>query len=346
MDIATKILNIEVGLLFVVLCVILLVHVYQNLARREAEKKEQRLRDFIVEAWKERKTLTMEELSLKKISFEELLDVIESFDAKLHDQHWQQIKDALVVEYLIPEAEKNIASKKWQERLLALRCMALAPPSLIKENLILPLLGDTLFSVRIAAASCLVSTGRLPLIERTLAAMQQEGRFGRYAYHAIFIEGDASVYAYLEKLAESSKDQEQIVLCLELLANRVLHNYYPLAAKYIEAADPQLRYAATKLLKTVPGKESAELLCRRLDDSEDCIRALAIEAIGELKALNCLFKMAEKLTDPSWNVRFQAAWALKNLGAHGRFILYQQHPRKQPLAYEIAQHVLARPALH
>jgi len=86
-------------------------------------------------------------------------------------------------------------------------------------------------------------------------------------------------------------------------------------------ADPRVRAAVAGLLAQTGGPDGIALLERMLDDDAPPVRAAAVAALGRLGHWPAGARMAACLRDRDWDVRRQAALALRALGAVGTVLL-------------------------
>ncbi|WP_270373973.1 HEAT repeat domain-containing protein [Marinicauda sp. Alg238-R41] len=83
------------------------------------------------------------------------------------------------------------------------------------------------------------------------------------------------------------------------------------------ADDLAVRAAGIKALGVLGGPGDSDILDEAARDGEPDIQALAAEAIGRLGLISLSSSLAEMLEAPHWEVRFQAGWALAQLGEAG-----------------------------
>jgi len=84
---------------------------------------------------------------------------------------------------------------------------------------------------------------------------------------------------------------------------------------------PRVRALVMKMLGTLGGDESVELLLKTLSDPVATVRVAAAHALGKLAHWPSAPSLALLLHDTDWNVRKEAGLALKAFGAPGMLYL-------------------------
>lgn len=101
-----------------------------------------------------------------------------------------------------------------------------------------------------------------------------------------------------------------------------------------------LKIASLEYLSVVQTKDSCDNLRQCLNDTAPEVRAIVAKLLGEINDKHSIPLLEEKLHDPGWWVRINAAQALSKLGKNGILALQQQSPEVDKFAYETAQKVL------
>jgi HEAT repeat protein len=94
----------------------------------------------------------------------------------------------------------------------------------------------------------------------------------------------------------------------------------------------------------VGGAESAERLLELLGDEAFQVRAAAAQSLGRMRHWQAGSGLSERLRDPTWPVRRQAALALRAIGAPGVLFLRRAIKEDDHFASDMAQQILDLPA--
>lgn len=274
--------------------------------------------------------------------FRNLIEVLEEFDQRFNDPRWFEIKEYVIVTYLLQRAENYANSSYWYKRQLAARCYLLYPQT-ASEEILAKLLKDTRYLVRIPAAVCITQTHYQNLFYEMIRQMSREPELSQFPYRDALIQADQEKYLWIESLLSSESDPAIIAICLDVLSTRYSNNLFSQAVRFLHSPNRDCRLKAIEALGNVPSSESITLLVNHLDDSDFKIRESSIVGLEKLYAIREVSKIGHLLNDPIWSVRLQAAKTLKNFGKDGLEILDLQNPEKAPKAYEIAQYVLSLP---
>lgn len=116
------------------------------------------------------------------------------------------------------------------------------------------------------------------------------------------------------------------------------------ALKHTEDPLAVVRNLAAHLLGHLGGKEAADRLCRLLMDQEASVRQAAVMALCRMNQWQAAAGIAERLSDPAWNVRRAAAIGLRQLGGPGQLFLTKALSGTDAFAADMARQVLDLPA--
>ena len=348
-NVVIKIVLIEVAIMLFFVLLIALTKIYNRLRSRRInnrkkqiyEKFEQALFGPVV------KNSRKEEIQNFKLpsnlcNFRDLIEVIESFDQRFTDQEWFLLKDKVIDEYLIQEANGAAFGRYWFPRQLAGRCYLLSPKKAPVDQLN-HLLDDSRFLIRICAAICITKTAYKDLFRKMIGKMSQESDLAQFPYRDALMDADEEKYIWLQEILQQTQDERIINVCIDVLSTRAWHELPDLVEKYLYSEKQRTRILAIRALGSVPSDKSLMLLKKHLQDSDWEIRAESVISLGKLYVTSVANDLEPLLNDPSWWVRQQAAIALKNFGVRGKDILMRQSRESKPLAYEISQYILALP---
>lgn len=325
------------------LCIIVMmfVRLYKYLDERKTENIRKLLVRIITESIHTHKDIVLEEIPTKLKNYRDVLFTVENFDRYLVDPVWQKTKKKIIDGYLLPGALPHIESHSWQDRQMALRCYALDPKRLVEDSLVLPMLDDEHFLVRIVAALCLIRSVRREVVLPVIKQMVKESAAAQYPYRDLLIKGDGPIFEWLGDIVATEKDQVVVAACLDVLSTKIHKDLLPLAMKHITSPNEKCRLAALKIVSRIPGKETSYTLCKALQDPYWEVRAYAASSLGRHIDKSHIPPLVCALNDQEWFVRLKAAEALKHMGQEGRDELYKQSSANNPEAHEIAQYILS-----
>ena len=108
-------------------------------------------------------------------------------------------------------------------------------------------------------------------------------------------------------------------------------------------ADPAVKAEAASLLAAVAGGEAEQALLGLLHDPSEPVRVAATRGLGVVSSWALAPDLARQLSDPAWDVRREAALALRRLGPAGRLYLRRALSDTDPYAADMAHQVLDLP---
>jgi len=105
-----------------------------------------------------------------------------------------------------------------------------------------------------------------------------------------------------------------------------------------------VRAQAASLLAAVAGDKAEQALLGLLHDPSEPVRVAATHGLGVVRSWALAPNLARQLSDPSWDVRREAALALRSLGPAGRLYLRRALVSPDPYAADMAHQVLDLPS--
>ncbi len=343
MDLLVTILIIELLVLLFCFASMVFVRFSRNFWEKQTNKHRKELKEIFVRSIEKQQVLTIEEIPSRLIHYEDILSVLETFDRYFLDSIWLETKKCIIEGFLAKKAASYTKSSNWRKRQLGLRCIALNPKHLIGNQNIVPFLNDSKFIIRILAASVLIHAEQKDLLLAVLKRMVQEAPMARYAYRDLLINGSYTTFQWMEEIADEEKDSKIIAACLGILSTKMRHNLLPLAIKQIRSTDLFCRLASIEIFSKTPSIASQKYLIESLSDINPQIRSQAALGLGLIHALPSIANLSLALQDTEWNVRLQAANALKSMGKEGKEELYKQSQAQNAQAFEIAKYILSLP---
>lgn len=314
--------------------------------RNRSEKKrvvtQKKIEELIVDTILHPDKLDSFKIPHPHCQFEQLLLSCESFDRRLTDPIWQQIKEIILKRYMLPHAQKLSKSSSWVKREWAARFWN-QNLSYADDLTMLRLSNDSHYLVRVAAINCIIRAGKFKLLQNIANRLKEDSYIQSQPYRDAFISGGEELFKAMESQLKDMQDHGIASIYLDILSTRSLHNNYFAALPYLSSTHKPCRLSALKILGNTPGKASLEQLKECLADPDWEIRAEATKSLGNLLDPNSLELLKAALMDDAWQVKLQAALALKRLGTEGIKVLLLQDPKQAPHTYEIAQYALHRP---
>jgi len=143
----------------------------------------------------------------------------------------------------------------------------------------------------------------------------------RFASHSVLLQlsglAEKPLVGYLKELPAGCETVEVALRAACGLASPAMLDS---ALQHSASSDRKVQGAAAQLLGCIGGQASIE---RLLDMLEGPSRAAAAEALGHLVYWQAAPRLALMLQDPTYDVRYQAALALRGLGPPGILFLRQ-----------------------
>lgn len=252
---------------------------------------------------------------------------------------WQQIRDEIGMQYLLPKARRLIKRPRWTNKLKALRCFSFfSEPQ--DEKAIFKLLDHKIPVVRYAAAHAAAHIGTENALKELIDMMSRSTRFLRHPIHDALMKAGEKTFAYVEKRLETETNAYARLSCIEMAWERMNDHLVSLIEKDLHAEHKNLRIGAIRAFGHYKSRRSIELLLPLLHDAEWEIRALSARSLGYLEATEAAEELVKLCSDKVWWVRMNAALALKRLGNEGKSRLEGLQPDADRFAYETAQYVL------
>lgn len=341
MEIIITILIIELFVLLFCFGSMIVVRCLRNFGQHQSNRRRKELRDMLACSIEKKEPLTIEAIPSRLRHYEDVLSTVETFERYFVDTTWQETKKRMIEGLLAKKALSYIKSSKWKQRQLGLRCIALNPKQLIENQTIISCLNDSKFIIRILAASVLIHAEQKKLLLTVVKRMVQESPMARYAYRDLLINSNHLTFQWLEEIANEEKNPQIIAVCLDILSTKISHNLLPLAIEQIHSTDLSCKLSAIEIFSKTPSTVSQKYLAKSLCDENAQIRSQAALGLGLIRDLSSIKILSIALQDPVWEVRLQAANALKAMGKEGREELYKQTLEQNERAFEIAKYILS-----
>lgn len=270
-----------------------------------------------------------------------LLPIIKETDKTVTTVMWQQTRDQLMTQLLLPFAHKAKNSTQWYQRYLACQVFQLFLPDEEIDAAAL-LLKDDFPLVALNATRIALQQNSQALIDAMIDNFSQNRRL----QDALFLQAN-TIESHTLPLVTNRINREQDpyirVFCYRILST---HPSQPQMVDDIEtdldAANIDLQIAAINYQVLTHPQQTTPLLHQKLHNPHWEIRAKAAQLMGKIGDLSALTLLNQSLRDTSWWVRMNSAEALAQLGPSGIAILEQQSPSIDQFAYDVAKRILAK----
>ena len=231
-------------------------------------------------------------------------------------------------------------SRRWWHRLRGVRSFGLLGGG---GDLVPARLGDTNPLVRAAAARWVARHPSLALAERLVVMLDDPERRCRLAAEDALIRLGAtaaeSLAAYLSRATTPGR-----ALALKVATGLAGARFLGPGLRAAGDSDPAVRAQAATLLAAVAGGKAEQALLGLLHDPSEPVRVAATHGLGMVSSWALAPNLARQLSDPAWDVRREAALALRRLGPAGRLYLRRALVSPDPYAADMAHQVLDLPS--
>jgi hypothetical protein len=335
-------ISIEFALIIISIILIILLQIYAHIKLKTKVSIRERCTELIKKAILRTNIFTPLKIPRLWRGTWPLLEALEDMNQRLTDPLWIFLKDDLVVRFLKSKAKAKTNSIFWSSRHFAARVFLLSAHS-DDPPFLLTLLNDKDFYIRTLAVSAAVKLNSRNVIEQVIHQMTQEPKSCHYPYLNAFKDCDPISLDFVKEICNSAMDSTVTLCCLEILIlnQRLVTNLE--VGKYKDSDLPEIRRLTAKYLKVSSSSHAREILEHLAQDSDAMVKMEAAKSLGERGGSHSLPILKRMLSDNNWNVRLESARALHKLGEEGISVLRLQDSDLDPLAYDVARHVLTLP---
>lgn len=240
-----------------------------------------------------------------------LIEVLETFNLKLSDADWDELKIAIAAKYILPKARKWGRSMFWRKRQLAARSFALAAlPQ--DENTILHLMEDSSFLVRSLATAAVIKMESKKGLVKALVNMTKEVGYAHYFYLDLLSRSPRQIFTWVAEMA--SERRAWHLACLEILGTQTLSMPMPFLEEDLHSRNPQFRKAAFRVLLCNSHKGNVSNFIEGLDDPDEEIQTISAKGLGNHPTQQSIKALRKAIQQKSWPVRLEAARSLNKMG--------------------------------
>jgi HEAT repeats len=255
--------------------------------------------------------------ALRRLPFATRVDVIAGVAPSLAGEPRAALTRAARDSGLVAGAERRCASRSWRRRFRAVRLLTALGGG---DEAVPPLLADRRLEVRTQAAQW---AGEHPTPENVgllVGMLGDDALLARFTVQdALGRVGPAAAPALVAAIRTAHGDA---LLGALRVARGVPDATIGLAARErADDPDPYVRASVAVLLGQTGGADGIAALERLLGDEAGAVRAAAVAALGRLGHWPAGARIAACLRDRDWEVRRQAALALRTFGAVGTVLL-------------------------
>ncbi len=241
---------------------------------------------------------------------------------------------------LSDQAARWCRSRRWWHRLRGIRSFGHLGGG---GDLVPARLADAHPLVREAAARWVARHPSPGLAEHLVTMLDDPERRCRLAAQDALIRLGATaaepLAAYLARVACPGR-----ALALEVVAGIADGRFLGPGLRASDDPDPAVRAQAATLLAAVAGGRAEQALLELLHDASEPVRVAATHGLGAVSSWALAPNLAGQLSDPAWDVRREAALALRRLGPAGRLYLRRALVSTDPYAADMAHQVLDLPS--
>jgi hypothetical protein len=255
--------------------------------------------------------------ALRRLPFGTRVDVIAGVAPSLAGEPRNALTRAARETGLIAGAERGCASRSWRRRFRSVRLLTALGGG---DQAVPPLLSDRRIEVRTQAAQWAVEHPTPENLARLVAMLGDDALLARFTVQdALTRIGSAATPALVTAIRTG--DGDALLGALRVARGVPAASVGRAAQERAGHADPRVREAVARLLAQTGGPDGIATLERMLDDDAPAVRAAAVAALGHLGHWPAGARIAGCLRDGDWEVRRQAALALRALGAVGTVLL-------------------------
>jgi len=342
----TLFLKLEVGIIILFVLFAYAAKLNQYFKARVHSAKRLKLRRIIQRVSQKGRSFSLKEFRHFKREIHFTLDMIAEFDESIiRPINWEDLKQSLIANSLLPKARVYALSKNMYRRYLAIQCFQYGPLA-TDEASIIRLMHDKILLISLNAARIAFKFPSIGLINSMIDAFSQGRRLQQSVYaYAIHDETSNQIVPIIEERLTEEKNPYTKAFCYRLLLqfpSTLL--IVPSAEQDIESEVLDLKLAVINYLAHQNQQNSVSIIRKFANDSHWEVRAAVVRLLGVLNDSSSIGNIGEKLKDKEWWVRFRAAEALAALGQKGIDILKEQDPKSDRYAHEVAELILKRNA--
>lgn len=325
----------ELGTLSAMLAVFIVHGLWVVLTARPRERHLVALRQTLVHVGRERRPAapaSRREWRLRRQAIEQLASSVAGNGAA-----W--IEHAAGQMGLFEQAARWCRSRRWWHRLRGVRSFGLLGGG---GDLVPARLGDVHPLVREAAARWVARWPSPSLAEALVIMLDDPDRRCRLAAEDALIRLGATaaepLAAYLSRATSAGQ-----VAALEVAGGIAEARFLGPGLRAAGDPAPAVRAQAATLLAAVAGVEAERALLGLLHDPSEPVRVAATQGLGSISSWALAPDLAGQLRDSGWDVRREAALALRRLGPAGRLYLRRALVSSDPYAADMAHQALDLP---
>ena len=222
----------------------------------------------------------------------------------------------IIFNYTLKEKCLKALNSAWTaKKLKALRLLIIfSDPSDIKK--VIKFLHDKPI-LRLTVINALSRIQETETPSYILQALEEDAHPNLLGYmHALYMMGNKIVKP-LKRYLKNPLPVEKLGMLIELVGAIPLHPLYEDIIAFSEHPDKEIRVKVARALGNMQRLESIEILKRLSNDNSWEVKAQAIKSLGKMKSIDALKIISRGLFSPFWHVRYNAGYALANLGAEG-----------------------------
>lgn len=341
MNVNLKVIEYIIYLEFIIVAILVLLafvlKIYFSIKQKRLRNLSEETENFLLKLLKNPALFSSFPNKSKKISI--LLPIIRKFDETMNNENWRELKEKIDKEILHGIARKAAFSKRWPCRFLAAESFKLYVENQDQE-IIIKLINDKYPLVTLSAGATAIKLLNPKPINALIDRMSTERRLAITMFLVLFENANSKIINIIFDRLNNDSNPYIRASGYKILQKLSITEKFENFQKDLESTNIELKLSALRYIAYSKNDKAVSILTNMLNNQEWEVRSASVQLLSNLSAAGAIDKIAILLRDPTWWVRLNAAFALKNLGSEGMNVLKLQNPVNDKYAYEAAQYVL------
>lgn len=239
---------------------------------------------------------------------------------------------------LPPWVSRLVRSRRWDNRLRAVRLLEVLGPDLAEAHLI-RFLQDPMPLVRLQAFQMAPLFPTRAVVDIIFQRMRLRLPVTRFAIRDTLIRLGPATCERLHEFLTEDMDEATLVMAIEVAQGIRNPGCMPRLLHMLDTGTPGVQAAAARALSVFPSEQTRSALIRALDSEHDDIRAMAAWSLGQLMDPAAAEILEAAFADPCYDVRFHCAASLRRLGPAGREALARCRSHPDAFVRDMAAYV-------
>lgn len=269
-----------------------------------------------------------------------IIDIFLNFDEIYKDsERWNNLKNILMRDQILPYARKLIDKKDWYPRYLLVQCFRYYIDTR-DEDLVIKLVNDPVPVVSINAIPIGITFGTQSVLKAIIYRLKKESH-SLQILHTSSLDSSLAFREVIKQELLINTDPETKQICYNILtAMGTNQDIFEFAKKDVASEQLELKIAAIPVLFAADNENALPILFMLLQDKNWQVRNTIVKTIGSSNLSGVTDHLAIALNDESWWVRINAAKSLARLGDEGLSILKRHELTEQTYGYQETEYFL------